>query len=49
MGQHASASDGSTVFQAGRDLTVQLPRPATGAWKVPPRNPNFTGRTEDLD
>ena len=49
MDQHASASDGSTVFQAGRDLTVHLPRPATGAWKVPPRTPNFTGRTEDLD
>ncbi|NUT94663.1 MAG: tetratricopeptide repeat protein [Saccharothrix sp.] len=42
---YAFADDGSTVYQAGRDLHVTVPPSAPfAAWKVPARNPHFTGR-----
>ncbi|MCS7481441.1 tetratricopeptide repeat protein [Umezawaea endophytica] len=49
-GQHALASGQSTVNQAGRDVVVNnyAAGPPTGAWNVPPRNPNFVGRVDAL-
>ncbi|ONI84968.1 hypothetical protein ALI22I_31425 [Saccharothrix sp. ALI-22-I] len=49
MSQQATASDGATVYQAGRDIHVHVhPRRNGVARHLPPPNPNFTGRTELL-